>query len=346
MKVAIDISPTKTGHQIRGIGSYTKKLIEEFKNGTWPTEFEFFGNPTSPPPADIIHYPYFDLFFHTLPIKSKTSRVVTIHDVIPLIFPEHFPVGIRGRISFFLQKLALSNVDAVICDSKTSKNDISQKLSYLSEKIHVIYLAPGSKFIPVFDKKYLLKVAKRHKLPKDFILYVGDVNWNKNIANLLEAVKIAKVNLVMVGQALVDQNLPQTVAIDKKIKKLDIASRVIKTGYIDEEDLIAIYNLGQLTILPSYYEGFGLPVLESMACGTPVVCSKTASLSEIADSVATFCDPANPGDIAQKITKISNLPPKQKEELSQKSLQHASGFTWQKVAGQTFDIYNSLISVS
>lgn len=346
VKVAVDISPTIGDHRVRGIGTYTEQLVSQFKKGKEQIDFDFFKGPKSPPPTDIIHHPYFDLFFHTLPYKKSVGRVVTIHDVIPLVFPNYFPVGLRGYINLFLQKRALKNVDAVICDSHTSKADVVSKLSFPENKIYVVYLAPRSNFRPISDTKYLSSVTKKYSLPKKFALYVGDVNWNKNIPNLLEAVKIANISLVMVGQALVNKDLDQTKAINKLINKLDLEKKVIKTGYIKEEDLVSIYNLASLTVLPSYYEGFGLPVLESMACGTPVVCSKVASLSEIADSDAIFCDPEDPKDIAQKITYVLNLPKKQKRELSQKSFQHAAKFTWQKVARQTIDVYKSLLLVS
>src|SRR3989344_2715226 len=140
MKIALDISPIKTGHKVRGIGSYTEKLAEELQKHKDQVELELFENPKSPPPADTIHYPYFDLFSHTLPIRTNKSRVVTIHDVI--------------------------------CDSESSRSDIISKLSYPKEKIHVIYLAPGSNFQRIEDSKYLSDVTKRFKLPKTFILYV------------------------------------------------------------------------------------------------------------------------------------------------------------------------------
>ena len=343
MKVAIDISPAKTDHKVRGIGSYTRSLIGEFQQGNWPVEFEFFETPNSPPPADVVHYPYFDLFFHSLPIKKSTGRVVTIHDVIPLVFPDYFPVGIKGYINLFFQKKALKNVDAIICDSQTSKKDIVSKLSFPQDKIHVIYLAAGSNFNPITDENTLFSVSKKYNLPKKFVLYVGDVNWNKNILNLLEAVKIAKVKLVMVGKALTDDSLAQVKEINQIIKKLGLQKQVIKTGYVSENDLISIYNLASLTILPSFYEGFGLPVLESMACSTPVVCSNVASLSEITDNSAIFCDPADPNNIARNITRVLNLSKKQRQNLSQKLVKHASKFSWQKVARQTINVYKSVL---
>ena len=343
MKVAIDISPTKTGHKVRGIGSYTSNLIKEFRRGEWgKTEFGFFDNPATPPPADVIHYPYFNLFFHTLPVKSKTSRVVTIHDVIPLIFPEHFQVGVKGKVNFFLQKLALKNIDAIICDSQTSKEDIASRLSVPREKISVIYLAADHQFKKIDNQSRLTKVSKKYKLPKEFVLYVGDVNWNKNLQNLLESIKITGVNLVMVGQALTNKSLPQTQALDKLIKKMNLSEKIVKTGYIPNEDLVSIYNIASLIILPSYYEGFGLPILESMVCGTPVICSNVASLTEIGKDTAVFCDPTDPNDISKKIDMILKFTTIQKEKASQKLIKRASKFSWQKVATETIKVYKSV----
>ncbi|OGD83124.1 hypothetical protein A2165_01980 [Candidatus Curtissbacteria bacterium RBG_13_40_7] len=342
MRVALDINPTITGHKLRGIGVYTQRLKEEFHKGNWPAEFEFFEDPDSPPPADVIHHPYFDLFFHTLAHNEPSGRVVTIHDVIPLVFPTYFPAGIRGYLNLFFQKKALKNVDAVICDSQTSKEDVIAKLSIPKDKIHVIYLAPGPDYKPITDKSFLSNVAKKYALPKEFILYVGDVNWNKNILNLLEAIKHARVNLVMVGQALIDKNLDQVKEINKKISKLGLQKKILRTGYIPDEDLIAIYNLASLTVLASFYEGFGLPVLESMACGTSVVCSKLASLPEIAGNLANFCDPEDPQDIAKKISLVLNLPQKEKQNISQNLIRHASKFTWHKVAQQTINVYKKV----
>jgi len=345
MKVAFDVSPVKTGHQVRGIGVYTQGLVTEFKKGEWPDiKFEFFQKPASPPPADVIHYPYFDLFFKTLPQKKHSGRVViTIHDVIPMVFPKHFPVGLKGHINLFLQKMALKNADAVICDSQTSKNDIVNKLSYPKEKIHVIYLAPSESFRKIPENELPI-IIKKYKLPQKFILYVGDVNWNKNIPNLLQAVKITKVNLVMVGAAITNPYLPETTAIDNLITELDIKNQVTKTGFVKEADLIAIYNAASLTIQSSFYEGFGLPVLESMACGTPVVCSNVASLAEIAGP-AIFCDPTNPSDIADKINHVLSLSNKEKDIISQKSIEHAAKFSWHKVAKHTIDVYQKVYKI-
>src|SRR3989304_1500986 len=186
MKVAIDTSPLKTEHKARGIGAYTKNLIEEFKRGEQNIDFAFFDNGEIPKADDLVHYPYFDLYFRTLPLRKNKPRIVTIHDVIPLIFPQHYPAGLKGRINFFFQKFALKNVDAVICDSGTSREDIANKLSVPKNKIHVVYLAASSSFKKIDDQKFLNEVCNKYRLPKKFVLYVGDVNWHKNIEKKLK----------------------------------------------------------------------------------------------------------------------------------------------------------------
>src|SRR3972149_1741456 len=265
MKVAIDTSPLISGHESRGIGAYTKNLVEEFKSGKWDFDFIFFDGKNYSADADLVHYPYFDLYFRTLPLRRDKVRIVTIHDVIPLVFPQHYPVGLKGRINFFFQKIALKNVDAVICDSKTSKEDIANKLPVPKSKIHVVYLAASSSFKKIDDQKFLNGISKKYKLPKKFALYVGDVNWHKNIGNMLKAIKISNVDLVMVGKALVDSRLPESRKINDLTKKLKLDNQIVKIGFIEERDLTAIYNLAKVTLLPSYYEGFGLPVLESLS---------------------------------------------------------------------------------
>ncbi|MEX2027960.1 MAG: glycosyltransferase family 1 protein, partial [Candidatus Curtissbacteria bacterium] len=162
---------------------------------------------------------------------------------------------------------------------------------------------------------------------------------NKNIASLIESIKSSKVPLVMVGAAITDNQIPQTKELNKLIRRLGLEDKIIKTGFVNETELVSLYNLASVTILPSFYEGFGFPVLESMACGTPVICSNNSSLSEIAGKVAIFADPSNPEDISKKTREVINMSKTKRVLLSQKLIAHASTFTWEKTAKQTIEVY-------
>lgn len=341
MNIAIDSSPLESGHRVRGIGSYTKNLIAALSVFKSELNLSLFNN-SNPPQADIVHYPFFDLFFHTLPIRRSSPRILTVHDIIPLVYPQHFPVGIKGHFNLFLQKAALKNTDFILSDSESTRKDVIEKLHFPQNRIQTIYLAPEAKFkkLTPFAQQ---KVAKKLKLPRSFCLYVGDVNWNKNIGALLEAIKINRSNLVLVGSALIDTNIKETQAIDKLIQKLGISDLVIKTGYISDSDLVGVYNLASVTVLPSIYEGFGLPVLESMACGTPVICSKNSSLVEIGSDVAFYCNQSSPLDIAEKINEMHSLSDNQKNSLTPKLQNHAKKYTWQKVAAETIEAYKKVL---
>lgn len=342
MKVALDISPLNSAHSVRGIGSYTRNLENSLRS--FDLELITINNPKTKVKADIYHFPYFDLFFRTLKPVKNAKNVVTIHDVIPLVFPAHFPRGIRANINLLAQKSVLKRVDAVICDSDTSKRDIHEKLGFSKEKIHVIYLAASNVFKPVSSTQELSKIAKKFKLPRKFVLFIGDVNWNKNVLGLLEAVKIAKVDLVLVGKAITDEKLSQVVAINETIIRLNLQTKIQKLGYVPDEDLVKIYNLAEATIVPSYYEGFGLPVLESMSCETPVICADNSSLSEIGENAAIFCKPHDPEDIANKIKYVMNASAEQKLKLARKVREHSLNFSWTKVANQTVEVYRSVLA--
>lgn len=344
MKVAFDVSPLKTGHNFRGIGSYTLNLKDALCKQKTPFELEFVENQKDLDKYQLIHHPYFDLFFHTLPIKSSIKRIVTIHDVTPLIFPNHFPSGIRGNISLFQQRLALRHTNWIICDSKNSKNDIANKFNYPASQITPIYLAASNRFREIKDTKSLAKISRKYNLPPSFALYVGDVNWNKNVEGLINAISISKKPLVLIGKALTDENLIQSIQINNLVKKLKIEDLIIKTGFVKEEDLVSIYNLATVTVLPSFYEGFGLPAIESMACGTPVVCSNNSSLSEITTSdTAIYCDPENPQDIADKIKEAFQIKDSSRKSLAVKLQQHSSKFTWDRVAKETISVYLNVL---
>lgn len=338
MRVAINTTPLQTGHSSRGIGYYTKNLIDSLQKYDRKNEYISFTQGQKLPKVDLIHYPYFDLFFLTLPFFNKYPTVVTVFDVIPLIFRDKYPIGLKGKIKFQIQKLALKRANQIITISNTSKGDIIGFLDIPTEKIDVAYLAADDRFKPITNHKSLITTKKKYNLPDKFILYVGDVNYNKNLKRLLEAMVKINLPLVIVGKAAKDINLQEAKDIRDYANKLKISLKTL--GFVPDKDLAAIYNLASLYVQPSLYEGFGLPVLEAMACGTPVVCSNTSSLSEVGGDAAIYVDPENIDSIVLGIKKGLKIGKSQKDKL----ILQSQKFSWEKTAKSTIEIYHKVLS--
>jgi len=348
MKVAIDLTPLYSAHQFRGIGFYTKRLLEVMekiapKKGI---ELEFVKSTDKLlfVEADVIHFPYFSPFFLTLPGKKLAKSVVTIHDLIPIKYLEHYLPGIRGKLRWEIQKRRLKKVEAVITDSGYWREEIPNLSGFPKEKIFVIPLAAGEEFKRLEIKKLRnLGVKEKYQLPDNFVLYVGDVNWNKNVEGLIKAfakskIKIQNLKLVLVGKAFEDRDLKETNSILQLIKELNLINQTKILGYVPTEDLVGIYNLATVFCLPSFSEGFGLPVLEAMACGCPVVAGRTSSLPEICDEAAVLVDPYDINDIASGIKKAME----NKEKLKEKGIKQAAKFSWQQTANLTLEVYEKV----
>lgn len=356
IKVAIDTSPLDSGHSIRGIGVHARELVDQLTRGKYKgvtvegvnfkrADLSRQGQ-TCLSKYDIVHYPYFHPYFLTLPLQKPTKMVVTIHDLIPLIYPEHYPAGLKGGLKFLIQKLLLRQADSIITISETSKKDIVRFLGVTADKIHVVYLAPKSQFRQLIADGWQQETRKRYNLPERFVLYVGDVNYNKNLINLVKACKLVKIPLVIVGkQALeesFDRSHPENRELLHLIKVYGKDPDIKRLGFVPNEDLVKIYNLAAVYCQPSLYEGFGLPVLEAMACGCPVVVAKTQALVEIADGVAIFVNPKNVEDIVDGMKGIiyNN---KKRDYLSTQGIKHVKSFSWSKVADETIKVYQQVV---
>lgn len=352
MKIAVNIQPLKSGHKLRGVGYYTHNLVRFLKEeGVDVTEFTDI---TKIENVDVVHYPWFDFYFHTLPIRKKFSTVVTIHDVIPLVFPDNYPVGLKGKLNYCLQKTALKKIDAVITDSEYSKKDIIKFLNFDENKIYPIPLAPDEDF-KILPEHKLIGIKKKFRLPDRYLLYVGDANWVKNLPFLIEGfIGLMKnldnkdIKLVLVGGVFLKNvdnidhpELESLKKTKKMIKEFNLEDRIIITGNVEKQDLVGIYNLATIYVQPSLYEGFGFPVLEAMACGVPVVCSNSSSLPEVGENAAVYFDPRNLSqfiEIVQQLLKDKSL----QRKLSELGLKRVRDFSWHKVAKQTVEIYKGI----
>lgn len=346
--VLFETSVLSGGHSARGIGTYGRLLLEHLES---IEDLEIFKSSTlkktDKVKPDVIHYPFFDLFYDTLPINTYKNKVVTVHDVIPLIFPEFYKPGIKGRLRLRKQQLALRSAAAIITDSNASKADIIKHLKIKENKIHVVYLAANPR-LKAQEQDLIKKVMRKNNLPEKYILYVGDINYNKNIPQLLKMMKFIEdqdIKLVCLGRNFTPQEIPEWQWIETQLALSDVADRVVFVSNVLTEsidELAAIYSGAQLYIQPSLYEGFGLPVLEAMACRTPVLCSHNSSLIEVGGEVVVYSQPTAE-EFALKATEILNWSKTRREDFIRQAYKWSQAFSWKRTAQETAEVYRSVV---
>lgn len=336
MRVGFNILPLQTSHSQRGMGQYTRCLLEALKK-IGEVEIEEFRQLKKVSDVDLVHYPYFDPFFTTLPLLKKFPTVVTIGDVTPLLFPEHYPAGIKGTIKKIIQTFSLQNVKAVITFSKSAAEDIHQVLKIKNKKIFPIYLAPSNEFKKL-NKSKLVNIIQKYHLPEEFGLFVGSVNWNKNLINLTESCLRANIKLVFIGKDFEKKdNLdhPELKSYKEFVEKYSANPNIITLGFIETKDLVSIYNLANFLLLTSFYEGFGLTILEAQACGCPVITSNLSAMPEVAGKGAVYIDPHSIDDIFRGINEIRV----KREKLVNAGFENVKRFSWEKCAKDTVKVY-------
>lgn len=350
MKVAFNVYPLQSAHKGRGIGYYTQNLLDQFRKKDDLQIIEFTDT-NQVKDADVVHYPWFDLFFRTLKL-SKYPMVVTVYDTTPLIFPQEYPVGFKGKINFYFQKRSLKNCQRVITISLCSKKDIVKYLDIPEDKIKVIPLAANGAFRPLSDAEKLF-IKRKYNLPNHFLLYVGDANYVKNLHFLIMGFKALKENfpdlkLILAGgvflkkpQSIDHPELKSLKNIFQKIDQFKLENEILRPGQISTEDLVGFYNLATVYVQPSLYEGFGLPVVEAFACGTPVVASNTSSLTEVSGNAALYFDPRNITQFREVLTQLLQDKSLQ-DRFSRLGLKRAQLFSWEKTANQTVKVYEEI----
>lgn len=350
MKIAIDISPLQTGHKVRGAGFYLENLKRALIKYYPQNEYKFFTRGENlPENVDLVHFPYFEPFFLALPIYKKYLTAVTVHDLTPIVFKKHFPRGFKGELKWQMQRFALKRAEAIITDSNCSKKDIVKYIGVPAEKVFVVYLAAGEEFRKIErSEEKVNNLRKKYNLPERFVLYVGDVTWNKNLPRLIEAVKNIKVPLVMVGKALVSEDFDGKNPWNSDLVKVQELAKndsiITRLGFIPTEDLVEIYNLATVFVMPSLYEGFGLPILEAMSCGCPVITTKEGSLGEVAGKAAYYVDGYSRESIENGIMKVFS-DEKLRDELSKEGLKNIKKFSWKKTAEDTLTVYKNVIEM-
>lgn len=343
-KVAF-IDSSLSNHSGRGIGFYSSRLFSSLQgladelNLSLTSITDIAHSDFSD--FDVVHVPFFNLFLPT-PLPKSRKLVVTIHDVVPLEFPDHYPSGVKGLLQLTKNTLLLSRARYILTDSYVSAKSIHRYLNIPNSKLKVIYLAPSDTLFQKVDPPFLREIKSKYRLPDRFILYVGDINWNKNLPQLIKACLNLRTPLVLVGKNVktietVNLNHPELSHLLSIRSDLN-SPLITRTGFLSDLELSAVYRLATLYCQPSLAEGFGLPVLEAMASGLPVVCSNSHSLPEIAGSAACYFDPYNLENM-QTILKLVFANLGIRRRLSNLGLIRARKFSWTQTAIQTASVY-------
>ena len=286
--------------------------------------------------AALYHYLHFDM-----PLgMRKIKQVVTIHDLYPLTLKGYCR---RAKRAYFhwISKSSCRRAERIIAISHHTKKDIIECLNIPEEKIEVIHQGFSDRYRPVEDPDALQNIRRKHRLPPRYILYTGIHKPHKNLQRLVEAFarldqRFADFHLIMTGPITDD-----TDQLKAKANQLGIADKLHFIGLVPMEDLPAIYTLADLFVLASLYEGFGVPPLEAMACGTPVACSSATAIPEVVGDAGRLFDPYSIDDIAAKISEALQYDVNH-TRLRQKCLTQAAQFSWTKTAQKTYALYEQV----
>lgn len=280
---------------------------------------------------------------YVLPAALRCKAVVTIHDIIHLLYPEFLPNRMAFLYAQRMIRRSLTRGDRVIADSHNTRNDLMSYFDTDGRKIEVIYPGVADVFRVQLEEERISRVLAGHEVEKPYLLFVGNPKPHKNLENVIRAfARVVRAesfagNLVCVGGRGEGQE-----RLTHRARQLGVESRLQLLGHVPDESLPALYQGARLFLYPTLYEGFGLPVVEAMASGTPVVTSTTSSLREIAEGAAALVDPLDVDQLASSITRCL-----QDEELSGRlaaaGRERADRFRWRYTAEQTLAVYESAI---
>jgi len=355
MKIAIDTQIAQG--QKTGFGFYVQNLVENLKiidhknnyilinpksdkDLSAPKRFVWdqYGFPrlALKKKVDIIHQPCF-----SAPVlHGRAKLVLTCHDIIGITFSKDLPFFSRQYFGKWMP-FSYRYADKIICDSENTKNDLIRVLKIPKEKLKVIYLAASKLFKPVYDKNKIDEVKKKYQIKDKYFLYLGTLNPRKNIELIIKV--FARIYKNYPGYQLIisGKKTWHYQNLIKIVNDLNLEDQVIFTDYVPDEDSLYLYNGSEIFLFPSLYEGFGLPPLEAMSCGRPVISSNATSLKEIIGDGGVL---VSPNDEKSWIKNIERVIKNKifKNDLEGKALQQVKKFSWKKCAEETLKIYEEV----
>jgi glycosyltransferase involved in cell wall biosynthesis len=380
LKIVIDVSPLQNGHRSRGIGAYTRGLLQGLasleaddtyylyywrgleldraavgvpRGARWiPVPLPRLGRVSALVAQQVLLLPMLrslspdvyhqlgvvaDLSAGGLPWHGLRFAVATLHDLTPLVYPDGFLTGKRARSFIYKRMLrALRRLPSVIVDSDTTRLDASRMLGIRSDRLTVVPLAVDPTFAAALADSG--PSDRPRGLPASYLLTVGGDHPNKGISTLLAAYALAA------GKS----DVPDVVLVGHRGRSMDrvsaenprLASRIHRFDYLDPAALAQVYRHATAVIVPSDYEGFGLPVLEAMAAGTPVIVSDAPSLLEVAGDAALVVPRRDPPALAAAIERVCQ-DPALREGLVRRGRERVGQFSWERTATLTYDAYRA-----
>jgi glycosyltransferase involved in cell wall biosynthesis len=284
--------------------------------------------------VDVLHVTGFDA-----PLWKPCPVVLTVHDLIGLLFPTNLPPVSRFYWSRWLPQ-TVRWADRIVAVSEHTRRDLNRLLAIPVESIEIIHEGVDKAFRPLQNQATLESVRQKYDLPAAMILYLGTLEPRKGLDTLIAAYGALAAD-VLHDVVIAGKRGWYTEPLFQQVEALGLGQRVHFTDYIPDEDLPALYNLAHLFVYPSRYEGFGLPVLEAMACGVPVVCTNAASVPEIVGDAALLVPPDDVEALAAAMRRV--LDDRVLEaELVARGLERARSFTWEETARRTVQIYEEM----
>jgi glycosyltransferase involved in cell wall biosynthesis len=283
---------------------------------------------------DVIHFPAFPP-----PLSCFRPFIWTLHDATPWLHPD--TMDFKGRLYFQCFGGAAARLSRMlVTDSKDAKQQIVHALDIPDDKVKVVHLGVDATFSRLADRDALSMVRERYRLPARFILFVGTREPRKNLPALVRAYRrMRKANETRLTLVIAGRVGWGSEALEEELQDRD--QQIVLTGFVPQEDLVALYSLAEIFVLPSLYEGFGFPPLEAMACGCPVIVSNRGSLPEVVGDAALLIDPESEDSIVAAIRALENSPAL-RADLTIRGMKRVKHFSWKTAAAKTLELYQEV----